>query len=120
MQSFRRTSGRTWERKRAGQETNATQRPDKKKVFTTRRSRMATPLSTDDQENASAPFSEEQCQWLQRLAAQWAPSGPAAQPSTSTASSGDNGSGELARRKTIKYSYRDGRWPTAPVGHSGY
>ena len=89
------------------------------KVSITRRSRMASPLSTDNLENATAPFSEEQCQWLQRLAAQWArpppsgPAAPAAQPSTSTANSGDSGSGELARRKTIKYSYRDGRWPTA-------
>ena len=85
---------------------------------------MASLLSTDNQENANAHFSEEQCQWLQRLAAQLArptPSGPVVQPSTSTANSGDSGSSELVCRKTIKYNYRDGQWLTALVnGHRGY
>ena len=108
--SAARAGERGRERERAKRQTQRNGRAEKK-VSTTRRGRMASPLSTDNQEIATAPFSEEQCQWLQRLAAQWArppPSGPAAQPSTSTVNSGDSGSGELARRKTRKYSYCDG------------
>ena len=120
--SAARAGERGRERERAKKRTQRNSRAEKK-LSTTRRSKMASPPSTDNQENASAPFSEEQCQWLQRLAAQWArppPSGPSGQPSTSTANSGDSGSGELAWRKTIEYSYRDGRWPTAPVSRRGY
>ena len=62
--------------------------------------------SSADQASPGAPFSEEQCQWLQRLAAQWThspPSGPLVHPSTSTTNSGDNSGGELARVSNVDF-----------------
>ena len=37
------------------------------RLSTTNCSKMASPLPTDNQDNVSALFSEEQCQWLKRL-----------------------------------------------------
>ena len=77
---------REWENVGQNEPRNTAENRAGKKLTTTRSSEMES-TSSADQDSAGAPFSEEQCQWLQRLAAHWArslPYGPVVQPSTST------------------------------------